>query len=36
MSSRLHPTIAHLKLQALVEGARLASQKLWGRSEVSA
>jgi 5-methyltetrahydropteroyltriglutamate--homocysteine methyltransferase len=29
-TSRLHPTIAHLKLQTLVEGARLASQKLWG------
>ena len=30
-TSRLHPTIAYLKLQTLVEGARLASQKLWGR-----
>jgi hypothetical protein len=35
-TSRLHPTIAHLKLQTLVKGARLASQKLWGSSEVSA
>ena len=35
-TSRLHPTIAHLKLQTLVKGARLASQKLWGRSAVSA
>jgi 5-methyltetrahydropteroyltriglutamate--homocysteine methyltransferase len=30
-TSRLHPTIAHLKLQTLVEGARLASRKLWDR-----
>ena len=30
-TSRLHPTIAHLKLQTLVQGARLASQKLWDR-----
>jgi len=30
-TSRLHPTIAQLKLQTLVEGARLASQRLWGR-----
>jgi 5-methyltetrahydropteroyltriglutamate--homocysteine methyltransferase len=30
-TSRLHPTIAHLKLQTLVAGARLASQKLWNR-----
>ena len=30
-TSRLHPTIANMKLQALVEGARLASQKLWHR-----
>ena len=35
-TSRLHPTIAHLRLQTLVEGARLALQKLWDRSEVSA
>ena len=34
--SRLHPTIAHLKVQTLVKGARLPSQKLWGRSEVAA
>jgi 5-methyltetrahydropteroyltriglutamate--homocysteine methyltransferase len=30
-TSRVHPTIVHLKLQTLVAGARLASQKLWGR-----
>jgi 5-methyltetrahydropteroyltriglutamate--homocysteine methyltransferase len=30
-TSRLHPTIAHLKLQTLVEGVRLASQKRWDR-----
>jgi 5-methyltetrahydropteroyltriglutamate--homocysteine methyltransferase len=30
-TSRLHPTIAQLKFQTLVEGARLASQRLWGR-----
>jgi 5-methyltetrahydropteroyltriglutamate--homocysteine methyltransferase len=35
-TSRLHPTIVHLKVQTLVEGARLASQKPWDRSEVSA
>jgi 5-methyltetrahydropteroyltriglutamate--homocysteine methyltransferase len=29
-TSRLHPTIAQLKFQTLVEGARLASQRLWG------
>jgi 5-methyltetrahydropteroyltriglutamate--homocysteine methyltransferase len=28
---RLHPTIASLKFQTLVEGARLASQRLWNR-----
>jgi 5-methyltetrahydropteroyltriglutamate--homocysteine methyltransferase len=30
-TSRLHPTIAQLKFQTLVEGARLASKRLWGR-----
>jgi 5-methyltetrahydropteroyltriglutamate--homocysteine methyltransferase len=35
-TSRLHPTIAHPRLQTLVEGARLASQKRWDRAEVSA
>jgi 5-methyltetrahydropteroyltriglutamate--homocysteine methyltransferase len=30
-TSRLHPTIAQLKFQTMVEGARLASQRLWGR-----
>jgi 5-methyltetrahydropteroyltriglutamate--homocysteine methyltransferase len=30
-TSRLHPTIAYLKFQTLVEGARLASQRLWNR-----
>jgi 5-methyltetrahydropteroyltriglutamate--homocysteine methyltransferase len=30
-TSRLHRTIAQLKFQTLVEGARLASQRLWGR-----
>ena len=30
-TSRLHPAIAQLKLQAMVEGARLASQRLWSR-----
>jgi 5-methyltetrahydropteroyltriglutamate--homocysteine methyltransferase len=30
-TSRLHPAIAYLKLQTLVAGARLASQKLWNR-----
>jgi 5-methyltetrahydropteroyltriglutamate--homocysteine methyltransferase len=30
-TGRLHPTIAHLKFQTMVEGARLASQRLWSR-----
>jgi 5-methyltetrahydropteroyltriglutamate--homocysteine methyltransferase len=30
-TGRLHPTIAQLKFQTLVEGARLASKRLWGR-----
>src|SRR5262245_3103837 len=30
-TSRLHPTIAELKFQTMVAGARLASQRLWGR-----
>jgi len=30
-TGRLHPTIASLKFQTLVEGARLASQRLWNR-----
>jgi 5-methyltetrahydropteroyltriglutamate--homocysteine methyltransferase len=30
-TGRLHPTIAYLKFQTLVEGARLASQRLWNR-----
>jgi len=29
---RVHPSIMWAKLQALVEGARLASRKLWGRA----
>ena len=32
---RVHPTIQWAKLQALVEGARLASQELWGRGKKS-
>jgi len=27
---RVHPTVAWAKLQALAEGARLASERLWG------
>jgi 5-methyltetrahydropteroyltriglutamate--homocysteine methyltransferase len=30
-TGRLHPTIAQLKFQTLVAGARLASKRLWGR-----
>src|SRR5438445_12340770 len=30
-TGRVHPAIAQLKFQTLVEGARLASQRLWGR-----
>jgi len=30
-TGRLHPTIAQLKFQTLVEGARLASKRLWDR-----
>lgn len=30
-TSRLHPIIAQLKFQTMVEGARLASQRLWNR-----
>jgi 5-methyltetrahydropteroyltriglutamate--homocysteine methyltransferase len=32
---RVHPTVQWAKLQALVEGARLASAELWGTREVS-
>jgi 5-methyltetrahydropteroyltriglutamate--homocysteine methyltransferase len=28
---RVHPSIMWAKLEALAEGARLASQELWGR-----
>jgi len=31
-STEIHPTVAWAKLAALVEGARLASRRLWGRS----
>ena len=30
---RVHPTIQWAKLQALVEGARLASKELWGKGK---
>jgi 5-methyltetrahydropteroyltriglutamate--homocysteine methyltransferase len=30
-SIRVHPTVQWAKLQALVDGAALASKKLWGR-----
>src|SRR5262249_44603695 len=33
---RVHPTVQWAKLQALVEGARLASKELWGRGTRSA
>jgi 5-methyltetrahydropteroyltriglutamate--homocysteine methyltransferase len=29
----IHPTVVWAKLAALVAGARLASQRLWGRPE---
>jgi 5-methyltetrahydropteroyltriglutamate--homocysteine methyltransferase len=29
-SAKIHPSITWAKLEALVEGAKLASQKLWG------
>jgi 5-methyltetrahydropteroyltriglutamate--homocysteine methyltransferase len=32
-STEIHPTVAWAKLQALTEGARLASRRLWGRGE---
>lgn len=35
-SFEIHPTIVWAKLEALVEGARLASKQLWGRGAVSA
>jgi len=28
----IHPTVAWAKLEALVQGARLASEQLWGRA----
>jgi hypothetical protein len=28
----IHPTVAWAKLEALVQGARLASAQLWGRA----
>jgi len=28
----VHPSICWLKMQALAEGARIATKKLWGRS----
>jgi 5-methyltetrahydropteroyltriglutamate--homocysteine methyltransferase len=33
---RVHPTIQWAKLEALVEGARLASKELWGRKKAAA
>jgi 5-methyltetrahydropteroyltriglutamate--homocysteine methyltransferase len=30
---RVHPTVMWAKLEALVEGARLASKELWGRAQ---
>jgi len=30
-STEIHPTVAWAKLAALVEGARRATRKLWGR-----
>jgi 5-methyltetrahydropteroyltriglutamate--homocysteine methyltransferase len=33
---RVHPTIQWAKLQALVEGARLASKELWGKGKKAA
>jgi 5-methyltetrahydropteroyltriglutamate--homocysteine methyltransferase len=29
-STEIHPTVVWAKLQALVDGARLASRRLWG------
>jgi 5-methyltetrahydropteroyltriglutamate--homocysteine methyltransferase len=31
---RVHPSIMWAKLEAMAEGARIASQELWGRSKV--
>jgi 5-methyltetrahydropteroyltriglutamate--homocysteine methyltransferase len=31
LGGRLHPEIVWAKFQAMAEGARLATQKLWGR-----
>jgi 5-methyltetrahydropteroyltriglutamate--homocysteine methyltransferase len=36
LGSRVHPQIAWAKLQALVEGARLASKELWRHSSTPA
>jgi 5-methyltetrahydropteroyltriglutamate--homocysteine methyltransferase len=33
---RVHPTIQWAKLQALAEGARIASRELWGRGKKAA
>ena len=33
---RVHPSIMWAKLEALVEGARLASKELWGKSKKAA
>jgi 5-methyltetrahydropteroyltriglutamate--homocysteine methyltransferase len=33
---RVHPTIQWAKLEALAEGARLASKELWGRGKKAA
>jgi 5-methyltetrahydropteroyltriglutamate--homocysteine methyltransferase len=33
---RVHPTIMWAKLEAMAEGAKIASQELWGRSQTSA
>jgi 5-methyltetrahydropteroyltriglutamate--homocysteine methyltransferase len=30
--ARVHPEVQWAKLEALVEGARLASQQLWGKA----
>jgi 5-methyltetrahydropteroyltriglutamate--homocysteine methyltransferase len=33
MEPEVHPTVVWAKFQAMAEGARLASQQLWGRSQ---
>jgi len=32
---RVHPTVMWAKLEALVEGARLATRELWGRKSAA-